>query len=165
MQRKSQTNNYSEFSEQNVPSKIVGGKKMEKFNMDVISLYIINTPPNVSSSGNIWMFDKNTQALIISCAMYLCIILYISCFNQIEIPLQISMGYIFRKNWPSFKLQTCSNFMKIYASMDIWQCFIHINKFQVLNNNQIIIKMYKGQLNHNSPTVWAGQRFNPADSK
>jgi hypothetical protein len=65
------------------------------------------------------MFEKNTQDLIISCAMYLCIILYISCFNPIEIPLQISMGYIFRKNWPSFKLKTCSNFMKMYASMDI----------------------------------------------
>ena len=48
MQNKSQTNNYSEFLEQNVPSKIVGGKKMEKINMDVISPYIINTPPNVS---------------------------------------------------------------------------------------------------------------------
>ena len=48
MERKSQTNNCSEFLEQNVPSKIVGGKKMEKINMDVISPYIINTPPNVS---------------------------------------------------------------------------------------------------------------------
>ena len=120
MQRKSQTNNYSEFLEQNVPSKIVGGKKIEKFNMDVISPYIINAPPNVSDVEMYGFVDhletseclkkKNTQDLIISCAMYLCIILYISCFNQIKIPLQISMGFIFRKNWPSFKLQTCSNF-------------------------------------------------------
>ena len=46
--QKIQTNNSSEFLAQNVPSKIGGGKKIEKINMDVISPFIINTPSNVS---------------------------------------------------------------------------------------------------------------------
>jgi hypothetical protein len=46
--KKIQTNNCFEFSEQTVPSKIGGGKHVEKFDMDVISPFIINTPPNVS---------------------------------------------------------------------------------------------------------------------
>ena len=45
---KFQTNNFFEFSEQNVSRKIGGGKYIEKFEMDVISPFIINTPPNVS---------------------------------------------------------------------------------------------------------------------
>jgi len=40
-------NNCFEFSEQNVSSKIRGGKYVEKIEMDVISPFIINTPPNV----------------------------------------------------------------------------------------------------------------------
>ena len=36
----------------------------------------------------------------------------------------------------------------MYASMNIWQCFVHIHKFQVLNENQIIVKkLRQSQLN------------------
>jgi hypothetical protein len=45
---KIQTNNCFECLEQNVPSKIGGGKHIEKIDMDVISPFIINTPPNFS---------------------------------------------------------------------------------------------------------------------
>src|ERR1700683_3404712 len=45
---KIQTNNCFDFLAQNVSRKIGGGKHVEKIEMDIISAFIVNAPPNIS---------------------------------------------------------------------------------------------------------------------
>jgi len=124
---KIQTNKFFEFSEQNESRKIGGGKYVEKIEMDVISPFITNTPPNISDIEMCEFVDhlETSECLKkyqgsdhLLCNIPLChFVNYL--FQPNRIPLGISIVYILGKECPSVKLQTCLNIMMMYASMNI----------------------------------------------